>query len=59
LPSDRCPKCLGDGHVPGLTCPACGYRHAVAWAILRDGEWGYEIVSLTNRKHVLARFDVE
>ena len=59
LPSKHCPSCHDDGHVPGLCCPACGYRHAVAWAILRDGEWGYEVVSLINRKKVLAEFRVE
>lgn len=59
LPADRCPACHEDGHVPGLRCPACGYRHAVAWAILRDGEWGYEVVALTNRRKILAEFRVE
>ena len=59
LPSKRCPECHDEGHVPGLRCPACGYRHGVAWAILRDGEWGYEVIALTNRKKVLAEFRVE
>ena len=59
LPSEECPSCKDDGHVPGLLCPACGYRHHKPWAILRDGEWGYEVIALTNRKKILARFNVE
>lgn len=59
LPSKRCPACHDEGHVPGLRCPACGYRHNVAWAILRDTEWGYEAIPLTNRRKVLAEFRVE
>lgn len=59
LPSKRCPNCGDEGHVPGLRCPCCGYRHPVAWAILRDSEWGYEVVTLTNRRKVLAEFRVE
>lgn len=59
LPSSHCPQCRDEGHVPGLVCPACGYRHHIAWAILRDNEWGYEVVPLASRKTVLARFNVE
>ena len=59
LPSDRCPSCGDQNHVPGLRCPVCSYRHAVSWVILRDGEWGYEAVALTNRKTILATFNVE
>ena len=58
LPTERCPKCGDAGHVPGLRCPACGYRHVIAWAILRDTEWGYEAVPLTNRRTVLKEFRV-
>lgn len=59
LPSEYCPFCGDEGHLPGLPCPACGYRHVVAWAILRDGEFGYDVVTLTDRKTMLARFNVE
>ena len=59
LPSEKCPSCGDTGHVPGLRCPACGYRHHTAWAILRGGEWGYEVVALTNRRKILAEFRVE
>lgn len=59
LPSESCPSCGDTGHVPGLRCPTCGYRHHIAWAILRDGEWGYEVVALTNRRKVLAEFKVD
>ncbi|AOS44348.1 hypothetical protein Verru16b_01409 [Lacunisphaera limnophila] len=37
----------------------CGYRHPTSWAIIRDTEWGYEVVALTNRKNVIAKFEVE
>ncbi len=59
LPTRCCPACHDTGHVPGLRCPACGYRHHTAWAILRDGEWGYEVIALTNRRKILAEFRVE
>lgn len=55
---DICPKCDDSGHVAGLRCPACGYRHRISWAIIRDTEWGYEAVSLTNRRKVLAVFNL-
>lgn len=58
LPSKKCPECGDKGHVPGLRCPACGYRHPRAWAILRDTEFGYDVVSLTNRRQVFASFRV-
>ena len=58
LPTE-CPQCREESHISGLRCPACGYRHAVAWAILRDTEWGYEVVSLNNRTAVLKTFDIE
>ncbi len=57
LPSRECPKCLSPGHVPGLRCPECGYRHPQPWAIVRDTEWGYEVVPLTKRRRVIARFE--
>lgn len=58
LPTESCPKCGDAGHIPGLRCPACGYRHNIAWAILRDSEWGYEVIALTNRKTVVREFRV-
>lgn len=58
LPSHACPGCGDAGHVPGLRCPACGYKHDRAWAILRDTEWGYDVVELTNRRKILARFQL-
>lgn len=59
LPAQSCPRCGDVGHVPGLRCPACGYRHPKAWVIVRDTEWGYEVIALTNRRLVLADFPVE
>lgn len=59
LPSTACPECGDAGHVPGLRCPACGYRHDRAWAILYDTEWGYDVVWLTNRKKILASFRIK
>lgn len=59
LPSKACPECGDLGHVPGLRCPACGYRHDRSWAILRDTEWGYDVVPLTNRKSILASFRIK
>lgn len=58
LPSQACPSCGDEGHVPGLRCAACGYKHDRAWAILRDTEWGYDVVELTNRRKILARFEL-
>lgn len=61
LPAQRCPSCHAEGHVPGLPCPeaTCGYRHDVSWAILLDTEWGYDVVSLNDRKHVVISYNVE
>lgn len=55
----NCPGCHDSGHVPGLRCPACGYRHRIPWAIIRDTEWGYEVVALTNRRTVFCVFNVD
>lgn len=61
LPTDRCPACHSDGHVPGLFCPeaTCGYIHPVSWVLLLDTEFGYDIVSLNNRRHCVASFNVD
>lgn len=59
LPSRACPSCDDEGHLPGLRCPACGYKHSSTWLILRDTEWGYEAVTLTNRKFIVASFPLE
>jgi len=59
LPSAQCPRCKDPGHVPGLRCTNCAYRHPQTWAIIRDTEWGYQVVPLTNRKIVLAEFNVD
>lgn len=53
-----CPACGDEGHIPGLLCPGCGYRHRIAWAIVRDTEWGYDVVSIADRRQVLAKFSV-
>lgn len=58
LPSRACPKCGEAGHCPGVPCFQCGYTHSVSWAILRDTEHGYDVVSLTDRRNVLASFTV-
>jgi hypothetical protein len=59
LPIDNCPECCIAGHIPGLPCPNCGYEHPVSFAIIRDGEWGYEAVAIDDQKRTIARFDVE
>lgn len=59
LPSAACPGCGDEGHVPGLKCPVCGYRHPIAWAILRDTEFGYDAVALTQRARVYQTFNVD
>lgn len=59
LPATACPDCGDDGHVPGLRCPACGYRHDVSWVILRDTEWGYDVVPLNDRRKVVVSFKVQ
>ena len=59
LPRSACPSCGDEGHLPGIKCPACGYRHETAWAILRDTEWGYEVVPLVNRERVIATFEID
>ena len=58
LPTD-CPKCREEGHIPGLRCPNCGYLHGTAWAILRDTEYGYDVIPLNDRRRILESFTVE
>lgn len=58
LPTE-CPRCREESHIPGLRCANCGYRHETAWAILRDTEYGYEVVSLTDRQCILSAFPVD
>lgn len=59
LPSKACPSCRDAGHLPGIRCPACGYLHGSAWLILRDTEWGYEAITLTNRRGLVAYFPIK
>ncbi len=59
LPTAFCPSCGDESHPPGLRCPGCGYIHHIAWVILREGEWGYEVVALTNRKRIVVEFRVQ
>jgi len=56
LPVTACPQCDDGGHVPGLLCPACGYRHPVPWLILVDTEYGYELVSIARPRTTHAVF---
>lgn len=58
LPAAACPQCSDSGHVPGLRCPSCGYKHSEPWSIVLDTEWGYAVVALTNRRMVFAEFKV-
>ncbi len=61
LPSQNCPNCGIEGHVPGLPCPAadCGYKHEISWAILLDTEFGYDVVALNDKRGpAFARFNV-
>lgn len=59
LPTEKCPFCGTKGHVPGLPCPECSHCHEVPWAILLPGEWGYEVVAINNRNHIIMEFYVE
>lgn len=61
LPTRECPSCHSEGHVPGLVCcyATCGYIHPVSWVLLLDTEFGYDVVSLNNRKHKVATFNVD
>lgn len=54
-----CPHCHDEAHIPGLRCPNCGYRHGTAWAILRDTEYGYEVIPITDRQRILESFTVD
>lgn len=58
LPTDHCSECLCSGHVPGLPCPECSYTHPISWAILRSSEYGFEVVTLADRKVVMS-FSIE
>jgi len=58
LPTE-CPRCREESHIPGLRCANCGYRHETAWAILRDTEWGYEVIPINDRTAVLKAFNIE
>ena len=61
LPTDYCPSCGDEGHIPGLRCPACGFRTGAdqVWLIMRDGEWGFEAIQLTDRRKVVREFRVK
>lgn len=54
-----CPECGDEGHVPGLKCPACGYRHGKSWLIVRDNDWGYDVIALVPPRRIHASFVVE
>lgn len=60
LPTRRCPSCKDGvhGHVPGLVCAACGYRHSVSWAYVKDTEHGYDVVGIGRSRRVYASFVV-
>lgn len=58
LPTE-CPRCREESHIPGLRCANCGYRHETAWAILRDTEWGYEVIPINDRTALLKTFNIE
>lgn len=53
-----CEVC-GSAGVPGLPCPECCHCHPVPYAILRPGEWGYEVVAIDNQKNIIMEFYVE
>lgn len=53
LPTENCPGCGTKDHCPGLACPECGYVHSLSWAILRDTDWGYDVVPLNKPRHVI------
>jgi hypothetical protein len=61
LPTQQCPNCRTEGHVPGLPCPeaTCGYVHPVSWVLLLDTEFGYSVISISNRRHTVAVFNVD
>lgn len=61
LPTEHCPSCNSVGHVPGLACPdpICAYVHPVSWVLLVDTEFGYDVISLNDRKHKVATFNVD
>jgi hypothetical protein len=59
LPVQHCPNCGATDHCPGLACPDCSYVHPISWSILRDTEFGYEVVSLNNRRNRIAVFQVK
>jgi len=33
--------------------------HPVSWVLLLDTEFGYNVVALNNRKHIVATFNVD
>lgn len=53
-----CETC-GSASVPGLPCPECNHCHPVPYAILYPGEWGYEVVAINNRKHIIMEFYID
>lgn len=59
LPRKHCPRCQTEGHLPGIPCPDCGYRHAQGWCILRDTEMGYDAVCIGKPMVVIASFNVD
>ncbi len=59
LETEKCGVCGCSGTVPGLPCPECSHVYPIPWAILLDTEWGYSAVAISNRRHVLADFQIE
>lgn len=53
-----CETC-GSANVPGLPCPECSHCHPVPYAILKPGEWGYEVVAISNQRQIIMEFYVD
>ncbi len=53
-------RCGEETYIPGLVCFACGWcaEPDDAWLVVRDGEWGYELVPISKRVPI-ASFSVE
>ncbi|HVT30335.1 MAG TPA: hypothetical protein VHE81_20160 [Lacipirellulaceae bacterium] len=58
---ERVCRCGATSYVPGLECQACGHKadRDHAWAVVRDTEFGYDLIPIGSRFEVLATFRVD
>ncbi|HVT30272.1 MAG TPA: hypothetical protein VHE81_19840 [Lacipirellulaceae bacterium] len=58
---ERVCKCGETSFVAGLCCPSCGSQadRDHSWVVVRDTEFGYDLIPIGSRFDVLATFRVD